>query len=101
MHAIELAAEALRTEVSRAAVRDNAVIQAAISAIVSKTDQGLVVLPGPINNTHRQKIIDLTARRRLPAIYPFKYYAQDGGLVYYGINQVNQWPKAAEYVIAS
>jgi putative tryptophan/tyrosine transport system substrate-binding protein len=56
------------------------------------------VLPGPVNNTLRDTIIQLAARFRLPAIYPFKYYATDGGLLYYGIDQLDQWPKAAGYV---
>jgi putative ABC transport system substrate-binding protein len=51
-----------------------------------------------VNNTQRASIIQAAARARLPAIYPFKYYAKDGGLLYYGINQVDQWPRAAGYV---
>jgi putative ABC transport system substrate-binding protein len=40
----------------------------------------------------------LTNRFHLPAVYPFKYYAKDGGLLYYGDNQLDQWGKAAGYV---
>jgi putative ABC transport system substrate-binding protein len=43
-------------------------------------------------------IIDTAARLRLPAVYPFKYYVNEGGLVYYGADQVDKWSKAAGYV---
>ena len=51
-----------------------------------------------MNNTARYTIIQLAARFRLPTVYPFKYYAKDGGLLYYGVDQVDQWRKAASYV---
>jgi len=38
------------------------------------------------------------ARSRVPAIYPLRYYVKEGGLLYYGIDQVEQWPRAAGYV---
>jgi putative ABC transport system substrate-binding protein len=69
-----------------------------ITALAGQTDRGLVVLPGPVNNTQRDLIIDLAARNRLPSVYPFKYYAKDGGLLSYGIDQVDQWPRVAGYV---
>jgi ABC-type uncharacterized transport system substrate-binding protein len=58
----------------------------------------LVVLPGPVANTSRDSIIQLAARHRLPAVYPIKYYAKEGGLLCYSIDQVDQWPRAAGYV---
>jgi putative ABC transport system substrate-binding protein len=58
----------------------------------------LVVLPGPVNNTQRDLIIQLAGRFHVPTVYPFKYYAKDGGLLYYGVDQIDQWNKAAGYV---
>jgi hypothetical protein len=52
---------------------------------------------GAVNNTLRDVIIQLAARYRLPAIYPLKYYAAGGGLLCYGIDQVDLWPKVAGY----
>jgi putative ABC transport system substrate-binding protein len=98
LRVIETTAVLLKMRVSTAAVRDRAEIEEAIAALGGQADRGLGVLPGPINNTHRNTIIQLAARFRLPAIYPFKYYGRDGGLLYYGIDQVDQWPKAAAYV---
>jgi ABC transporter substrate binding protein len=79
-------------------VTDRAGIEQAISPLCGQAGNGLVALPGPVNNTLRDSIIKLAAQCHVPAIYPFKYYAKDGGLLYYGIDQVDQWPKAAEYV---
>jgi ABC-type uncharacterized transport system substrate-binding protein len=56
----------------------------------------MIVAPHPI--TRGNLIIDLAARNRLPAIYPFGFHARDGGLVSYGIDQVDQWRRAATYV---
>src|SRR5262249_10234850 len=98
LHVIETATSFLKLQVSAAATRNRAEIEQAITALAGETDRGLVVLPGPVNNTQRQSIIELAARYRLPAIYPFKYYAKEGGLLYYGTDQVDQWPKAADYV---
>ena len=95
---IESAAPSLNIQVLAAGVRDRAEIEQTITALAGHTDRGLVVLPGPLNNSLRDSIIQLVARYRLPAIYPYKYYAKDGGLLYYGIDQADQWPRVAEYV---
>jgi putative ABC transport system substrate-binding protein len=98
LRVIESAASSLKIQVSAAPVRDRAEIEQALAAVASQTDRGLVVLPSPVNNMLRDSIIQLAARYRLPAIYPYRYYGRDGGLLYYGIDQVDQWPKAAGYV---
>ena len=95
---IEAAAASLGMEVTTVAVRDRPEIEQTISALAGQADRGLLVLPGPVNNSLRDTIIQAAARYRLPAIYPFKYYASDGGLMYYGADQLDQWPKAAGYV---
>jgi putative ABC transport system substrate-binding protein len=97
-HVIESAGASLNVQVSAAEVHDRAEIEKAITELAGQVDRGLIVLPGPINNTLRGSIIQMAARYRLPAIYPFKYYVMDGGLLYYGVEQVDQWPKAAGYV---
>jgi putative ABC transport system substrate-binding protein len=47
---------------------------------------------------HRDLIITLAARHKLPAVYPFRYFAADGGLISYGPDQVDQYRQAAGYV---
>jgi putative ABC transport system substrate-binding protein len=98
LRVIESTAPSFKIQVSEAGVRDRAEIEQAITALAGQVDRGLVVLPGPVNNTLRNSIIPLAARYHLPAIYPFKYYVRDGGFLYYGIDQVDQWPRAAGYV---
>jgi len=98
LQVIESATASLKLQMSAAATRNRAEIEQAITVLSSDTDRGLVVLPGPVHNTQRQSIIALARKYRLPAIYPFKYYAKDGGLLHYGTDQVDQWPKAAGYV---
>jgi len=56
------------------------------------------VLPSPIFNAHRKRLIDLAARYRLPAVYEFKDYVQDGGLMSYGPSIVEMYRGMASYV---
>jgi putative ABC transport system substrate-binding protein len=59
---------------------------------------GVVVLPGPVTLAHRKQIIALVARNRLPAIYPYRYYVTDGGLMSYGVDLADAYRRAANYV---
>lgn len=59
---------------------------------------GMIVLPSPAALLHRHEILALTTRQRLPGVFPFRYFAADGGLMSYGIDQVDQWSRAAGYV---
>ena len=73
-------------------------IERAISTFASQPDGGLVVLPHPNTTANRASIIILAARHRLPAIYPFRFFVIEGGLMSYGIDQIDQWRGAATYV---
>jgi putative ABC transport system substrate-binding protein len=66
--------------------------------LAREPDTGLIVFPHPLTIANRALIYSLAARHRLPAIYPYKYFATDGGLLSYGPDQVDQWPGAATYV---
>jgi putative tryptophan/tyrosine transport system substrate-binding protein len=59
---------------------------------------GLIVQPDGITLAHRRVIIDLAQKHRLPAVYPFRVFALDGGLMAYGIDVVDQFRRAASYV---
>ncbi len=98
LNVIEATAGLLKTQIFASAVSDRDEIEQTITALAGQTDRGLIVLPGPVNNTRRDSIIRLAAQYRLPAIYPFKYFVRDGGLLYYGIDQIDQWSNAAGYV---
>jgi putative tryptophan/tyrosine transport system substrate-binding protein len=57
-----------------------------------------VVLPDVTNLIHRDQIIALAARHRLPVVYPYRYYAASGGLRSYGSEQTDVFRRAASYV---
>lgn len=76
----------------------DAELETAIASFVGRRRGGIVVLPNPANTANRRQIIETAARHRLPAIYPFEYYAKEGGLVAYGIDLVEQFRLAAGYI---
>jgi putative ABC transport system substrate-binding protein len=55
-------------------------------------------VPHVYNTANRGSIILLAARHRLPAVYPFRFFAAEGGLMSYGPDQVEQWRGVASYV---
>jgi putative tryptophan/tyrosine transport system substrate-binding protein len=55
-------------------------------------------VPDNFMSVHRDLIISLTARFRIPAIYPYRYFAEAGGLVSYGVHAIDQFRRASEYV---
>jgi putative ABC transport system substrate-binding protein len=59
---------------------------------------GLIVLPSPVAIMHREAILALTTGRHLPACFPLRYFAASGGLMSYGVDQVDEWRMAAAYV---
>lgn len=73
-------------------------IQSAIAKVAQETGGGLIVLPTTLNHTYRERIFSLAARYRLPAIYPFRHYASDGGLMAYGFDNNDLFRRSALYV---
>jgi ABC-type uncharacterized transport system substrate-binding protein len=95
---IEVAAPSFGVPLTASAVRDSAEIEPVIKAFAREQNGGLVVLPSPITETHRERVIALAARHRLPAVYGFRSFIESGGLVSYGINTVEPFRRAALYV---
>jgi putative ABC transport system substrate-binding protein len=89
---------AVLLHMTAAGVHDGAEIERAIVTFANQADGGLIFLPDPILVANRGLIIELAARHRLPAVYPFRYFATEGGLMSYGIDQIDQWRGAARYV---
>src|SRR5258705_13886594 len=79
-------------------VQGPAEIERAIEALAREPNGGLIVLSGPITNTHRELIAALAVRHRLPTAYGFRYFVTSGGLMSYGIDRVEQSRQAAGYV---
>jgi len=95
---IETAARSFGLQASPSSVRDGDEIERAISAFAREPDGGLIVLPGPATVAHRERIISLAARHHLPAVYPYRYFAESGGLMSYNTNNVDLYRQAASYV---
>ena len=98
LRAVEAVAPSLGVKLTAIDVSHDVEIERAVAALAGEPDGGLVVLPNPYNATNRGSIIVLAARHRLPAVYPFRYFAAAGGLMSYGIDQIDQWRRAASYV---
>jgi putative ABC transport system substrate-binding protein len=94
----EAAAVPLNVEVTAAPVRNDADIADILAAFVREPNGGLIINGDAFTSAHREWIITVAARHRLPAIYPFRFYATDGGLISYGIDMIDQYRQAATYV---
>jgi putative tryptophan/tyrosine transport system substrate-binding protein len=80
--------------------RDAAEFERVIDAFANEPNGGLIVLPAPNTIRHRQAIIASAARRRVPSIYPYRFFVKDGGLISYGIVPSDMFRRAAAYVDA-
>ena len=96
--AVESTARTFKLEPTTIAIRGAADIESGIAAFAREPDGGLIVLPTPSNAANRDLIVDLAARYRLPAVYPFRYYAAIGGLMSYGLDSVDLFRRSAAYI---
>jgi ABC-type uncharacterized transport system substrate-binding protein len=95
--AIQSAAHSLGVELTPVGVRDADEIERGVAAFARSGDGGLIVTAAGVAS-RRDLIISLASRLRLPAIYPYRYYATDGGLISYGPNTLDLFRRAAGYV---
>ena len=98
LRAAEAVAPSLGVTVTAVDVHDGGEIERTVATFASQPDGGLIVCPYAHNIANRGSIIILAARHRLPAIYPYRYFATEGGLISYGPDQIDQWRGAATYV---
>jgi putative ABC transport system substrate-binding protein len=96
--AIESLAPTFGIEPISVSGRDAAEIEKAVAHIAEEDNSGLVVLPTVPNSVERRRIFSLTLQHRLPTIYPFSFFAKEGGLMAYGFNNVDLFRRAAPYV---
>jgi putative ABC transport system substrate-binding protein len=96
--AIEAAAPALGLETMVARVHDAAEIEQAIDASARQSNIGLLVMPSALPTVHRDLIVLLAARNRLPAVYGHSAFPRSGGLISYSVDRVDFQQKAAAYV---
>jgi hypothetical protein len=88
----------LRVEVNPVNVRDAGEIERGIATFARSANGGLIVTGSALTAVHRDLITTLAARHRLPAVYPYLFYANSGGLISYGPDLIDQYRKAARYV---
>ena len=96
--AIQAVAPSLQMELSPVDVRDASEIERAVPAFADRPSGGLIATASAPTAIHRELIIALATRHKLPAVYPFRYYVTSGGLISYGPDTVDQYRLAARYV---
>jgi putative tryptophan/tyrosine transport system substrate-binding protein len=85
-------------QVSISVVRNAAEIERAIEEFAREPSGGLLPLPSPLMAVHRDLIISLAVRHRLPNVFAYRYYPIGGGLASYGIDNIDLYRRAASYV---
>jgi putative ABC transport system substrate-binding protein len=95
---IQSTASSLGVELNPIPVRDAGEIEQAVTAFARSTNGGLIVTASSFVVPHRDLIFALAARYRLPAVYPFRFYAAAGGLASYGPDIVDNFTRVAGYV---
>ena len=94
----EAAATALAVEPIILRARGRAEIETAMAALGAQAGGGLIVMPDVSMLAHRESITSLALQHRLPAVYPFRYYASLGGLMSYGTDITDLYRRAAPYL---
>jgi putative ABC transport system substrate-binding protein len=98
MTSLEAAARSLKIAPIIAPVHSDAEIETAIIALGREPRAGLVVMPDAWMIQHRMPVILAAARNNVPAVYHLSDFARDGGLLYYGVDRVDIFRRAATYV---
>jgi putative tryptophan/tyrosine transport system substrate-binding protein len=95
---IQAVAPSLSVEITPLNMRDAAEIQRDVAAFARSPNGGLIVTSSAAGTRHRDRIITLAARYKLPAVYFARHFATDGGLISYGLDYADQYRRAAGYV---
>ena len=96
--AIQAVASAFGVELSPVGVRDPGEIESAINAFSRGTNGGLIVTASTLATVHRELIVAMASRNRLPAVYSNRLFVTGGGLLSYSPDRIDQFRKAAGYV---
>ena len=96
--AIQAVAPSLRVEVNPINLRDAGEIEHAVAAFARSSNGGLIVTTGGLAQLHRDLIVTLAARHKLPAVYYERFFVASGGLLSYGADYIDQYRRAAGYV---
>jgi putative tryptophan/tyrosine transport system substrate-binding protein len=95
---LQAAAQSLGVDLRPVNITDAAEMERAVTKFANGSDGGLIVTPSATESSHRERIVRLAAQYRLPAVYPFRFWAAVGGLISYGPDSVDQFRRVAAYV---
>ena len=98
LKSIEASASSLGVELIASGVAEATEIKQVIEVTNAASKGGLIILPDFFTSANHQLIISLAAQHRVPAIYPYRYFTVDGGLMSYGVNTAEEFRRAATYV---
>ena len=98
LNPFKTAAASLGVEATAAPVRNRSELEPVVAAQAREPNSGLIVMPDAFTNAHRAEITSLAARYRLPAAYPFRFWAELGALLSYGVDLTDNFRRAAVYV---
>jgi putative ABC transport system substrate-binding protein len=98
LNPFKAAASSFAVEAIAAPVRDTSELEFVVAAQARTPNSGLIVMPDTFTDVHRAEIISLAARSDLPAVYPRRIFTELGGLLSYGIDQLDSYRRAATYV---
>jgi putative tryptophan/tyrosine transport system substrate-binding protein len=95
---LKAAAASFAVELTALPVQDSSELESVIAAPAREPNSGLIVMPDTFTVAHRAEITLLAARYRLPAVYPFRFFTELGGLLSYGNDLTDPFRRAATYV---
>jgi putative tryptophan/tyrosine transport system substrate-binding protein len=94
----KLAARSFAVEAISAPVRDVPELESVVAALARKPNAGLIVMPDAFLNVHRTQVVSLADQHGLPAAYPYRFFAELGGLLSFGADPLDNFRRAASYV---
>ncbi|MBS0524320.1 MAG: ABC transporter substrate-binding protein [Proteobacteria bacterium] len=92
------AGRTLGVTTSSAEVRSPGEIDASLASLAASPGGGFVAAPDPFMASNSTRIVEQAAKLHLPAVYPYRYYAAQGGLISYGVDNVELYRQSADYV---
>ena len=97
LNPFKAAAASFGVQAIAAPVHDTSELKTVVAAQAREPNGGLIVMPDTFTTAHRGEITALAAHHRLPAVYPFRFFAEFGGLLSYGTNLVYDFRRTATY----
>ena len=98
LNSFKAAAASFAVEAISAPVRNGSDLDSVVATQAREPNSGLIAMPDSFTIAHRVEITSLAARYRLPAVYPYRFFAEVGGLLSYGVDMVDNFRRTATYV---